>query len=549
MSFASVFSRFRPASLHRASVRTLLLATAVFLPGVLRAQSPGSLDTAFTSALSETTVFTVTTQYVLGAEFIIAGGDEAGFDVLTSDGSASSGFTDPDFGSLSRRIYTVVPETKIFDAGDTAPKLLLGGRFGKIIIDKVTTLSRNVLRMNLAGTLDTSFNPGTGADDFVTSLLPQADGTIFVGGLFSSFNGVSYPRLVRLNRDGSIDTAFPSLPIGDTVFSLAAQIDPATGAPNGQVLACGDFSNIGSSAYTKIVRFDQAGNIDTSFKPVIDSRVITMAVQPDGKIVIGGQFASVNGTAVGHLARLNQDGSLDTTFNASVSTTPTATTAPVAVYYLNLLSDGRLYVGGNFYTADGVTRHYLARIETDGSLDTAFDPGANIKNSVQSVAAQEDNRVLVAETVSKKDANSAFPPSLIRLYGDAASSLSTITVTTNKGTAQEGTTATREVGEITFLRSGGDTTVPLTVYFETSGTAQSGTGYKPLAVGHYSDSIDQVTFPASVNKVHVRIKPLNNVLNDAPENLTFTLLPSQNPSALYNTAAPVVGAVEINNAP
>ena len=133
--------------------------------------------------------------------------------------------------------------------------------------------------------LDPAFDPGKGADDFVTSILPQADGSMFVGGQFLTFDKKPYVRLVRLDNNGSISAGFAPLPVSDTVFTLAAQIEPLTGAPNGQVLVGGDFQTVGNATYPKLVRIDQAGNIDSSFKPTIDQRVLAIAVQPDGKIV------------------------------------------------------------------------------------------------------------------------------------------------------------------------------------------------------------------------------------------------------------------------
>ena len=48
-----------------------------------------------------------------------------------------------------------------------------------------------------------------------------------------------------------------------------------------------------------------------------DGTVWAVAVQPDGKVLIGGDFNHVNGQPRNYLARLNTDGSLDTTFDPS----------------------------------------------------------------------------------------------------------------------------------------------------------------------------------------------------------------------------------------
>ena len=47
--------------------------------------------------------------------------------------------------------------------------------------------------------------------------------------------------------------------------------------------------------------------------------VSAIAVQSDNKILIGGTFTMTNSTARNHIARLNADGSLDTAFNPDVN--------------------------------------------------------------------------------------------------------------------------------------------------------------------------------------------------------------------------------------
>ena len=473
MSFASVSSRFRPVSTHRVSARTarsagrplavfgtVFIASATMLTNSLRAQTPGTLDSTFLSAASETTIFTVNTANVAVAsvtstpvEEVLTGGDETTLEVLDTQGVITGQFTQPPFGGGSRRVYTIVADP--YGTSDPMiPLFYLGGLFGKFTFDKVKQPAKNIIRINVDGTIDSAFDPGTGTDDYVTSILPlnDSDESTMVGGLFSTFNGAKYPHLVRLLRSGAVDPSFSAVEVDDGIFAMAPQIEPTLGTPNPllpQFLIGGTFGNIGSTAYTKIARIDVGGNVDTSFRPVLDERVLAIATQPDGKIIIGGQFATINGQAVGHLARLNQDGSLDTTFSASISGVPDGTSAPVAVYTLNLLPDGRIYVGGNFSTVNGVKRLYLARINTDGSLDASFDPGSNITNSVQSIAVRTgDKGIYVGETVSKK-INNIFPPSLVRLFSDSTDGFSSVSVegTTN---AREGTAITRQNGLVTF---------------------------------------------------------------------------------------------------
>src|SRR5438132_3858140 len=110
------------------------------------------------------------------------------------------------------------------------------------------------------------------------------------------------------------------------------------------------------------------------FDPNANDSVYVAVVQPDGKILIGGNFTTLSpngGAAVtrNHIARLNPDGTLDTAFN------PNAVGGEVLS--LALQADGKVLVGGNFISMGGQTRHRIARVDgTTGAVDS-FDPSAS----------------------------------------------------------------------------------------------------------------------------------------------------------------------------
>src|SRR5207302_2161824 len=79
-------------------------------------------------------------------------------------------------------------------------RILIAGSFSA-----VNGVSRNgIARLNNDGSLDFSFDPGTGigADGFgllnVRSLTLQRDGKALIGGVFSSVNGVARASVARL---------------------------------------------------------------------------------------------------------------------------------------------------------------------------------------------------------------------------------------------------------------------------------------------------------------------------------------------------------------
>lgn len=91
------------------------------------------------------------------------------------------------------------------------------------------------------------------------------------------------------------------------------------------------------------------------FNPDVNGTILAVAVQPDGKILIGGAFTDVNGTARNYIARLNSDGGLDTTFDPGAGTN-------ARVDSLALQPDGKILLGGPFSSINGTTRYYLGRV-------------------------------------------------------------------------------------------------------------------------------------------------------------------------------------------
>ena len=80
------------------------------------------------------------------------------------------------------------------------------------------------------------------------------------------------------------------------------------------------------------------------FDPNANGTVRVVVVQPDGKILIGGDFTTLspNGGAPvtrNRIARLNPDGTLDTAFNPNANGT---------VYAIAVQADGKILVGGDF---------------------------------------------------------------------------------------------------------------------------------------------------------------------------------------------------------
>ena len=170
---------------------------------------------------------------------------------------------------------------------------------------------------------------------------------------------------------------------------------------DGKILIGGFLTSLspnGGAAVTRngMARLNTDGTLDASFDPNATggSDVRSIAVQTDGKILIGGFFNTLapnGGAAVTRhrIARLNTDGTLDASFDPNANS---------GVQSIAVQVDGKILIGGNFGTLSpnggaAVTRNGIARLNTDGTLDASFDPNAN--NLVESITVQADGKILI----------------------------------------------------------------------------------------------------------------------------------------------------------
>jgi uncharacterized delta-60 repeat protein len=252
----------------------------------------------------------------------------------------------------------------------------------------------------------------------------QSDGNILVNTINSDYIN----NIFRINQNGDIDESFNSGDISCCVFDIKEQSD-------GKILVGGDFNEYLGESTNGIVRLNSDGSRDTSFNigtgfrgsldgtTAGDDSVNTLAIQEDGKIIVGGNFTSYNGVGANRIIRLNSDGSRDTSFNIGTGFSG----IDRSVYKLVVQSDGKILIGGNFTSYNGLGANKIIRLNSDGSRDSSFDMGSGFGDwfgggVVNSILLQTDGKILVGGDFRTYQNNSVNR--LIRLTSNGEKDLS-----------------------------------------------------------------------------------------------------------------------------
>jgi uncharacterized delta-60 repeat protein len=282
-------------------------------------------------------------------------------------------------------------------------KILVGGSFSRLGGGASGVTTRHYIgRLNADGTIDASFDPG--ADGTVLAIALQPDGRILVGGAFTHLGvgagTIARSHIGRLNPDGSVDASFDPGANAD-VISFAVQADH-------KIVAVGSFTMLGgggtgTTTRNYIGRLSANGSLDASFDPGADGAVGALALQPDGKTVVGGTFTHLGGstgtTPRGHIGRLNLDGSVDSAFDPGVAG---GDVEVIAVQQIATGTDEKIIAGGTFTGLGGgsgaTTRQHVGRLFADGTVEATFNPGAD--GVVYALALQADQKIVVGGAFS-----------------------------------------------------------------------------------------------------------------------------------------------------
>ena len=273
-----------------------------------------------------------------------------------------------------------------------------------------------------AGQLDSSYQatlgPAITRNGTIFGFAVQPDGKVIAAGSFNRAGGVVRQNIVRFNADGSVDSSFDAgallvtaLGSGETVSQIVIQTD-------GKILLV---------TSKVVVRLNADGSIDNSFNVTFDFAPNLQFTAGNTKLFAYGSFTKVNGMTRAGVVRLNLDGSIDGSFAAvqlggnlqSVNRVFEQPNGSIILYGFQLSS-------ATFTSINGVARKGLARLNSDGTLDTSFDPVSHLSDAghtppsirISAIAVQPDNKLVLGGAFTAYD--SSGRDGILRLNADGS---------------------------------------------------------------------------------------------------------------------------------
>jgi uncharacterized delta-60 repeat protein len=194
---------------------------------------------------------------------------------LTSTGGLDSTFTRTVFSSGGAE------SSALRIAIDPTGAIFATGTFTEVN----ATPRKGLVRLLPSGVVDPAFNPGSGPNDWVYAMAALSNGQLVLGGNFTSYNGTTVGRIVRLNPDGAIDPTFA------TGSGFTQSISLITELPGNNLFVwAGTSSFFNKISVSNGVRLTPTGGLDRTFSSTV-AAVTSASVLPSNRLLLVGVTA------------------------------------------------------------------------------------------------------------------------------------------------------------------------------------------------------------------------------------------------------------------
>lgn len=316
--------------------------------------------------------------------------------------------------------------TTVYMLKDTS--LLVAGSFTTFNSTNV----KGLIKLNKNGTLNASFNPLDSNISLVKAIaVDTATGKIYIGGLFTKVGNTTVKHIARLMPDGTLDNTF-NVGTGFTHLTYAqAPVNTLKVQSDGNLLVGGDFNFYNGEVASRLCRLLPSGTLDATFYTMFNGIVNSIDLMNDGKIIVGGEFTSAMSNPFSKIVSLNTDGTVNASFDIGTGISG-------EVYVVKATPDNKILVGGSFNFFNNVQTMALVQLNANGSRNSNFVIGTGFtltsgnSSKVYSILVQPDSNVVVGGFFYYyQDSTSNH---IVRLIGKGATVLAKPTVTTTTPT-------------------------------------------------------------------------------------------------------------------
>jgi uncharacterized delta-60 repeat protein len=281
-----------------------------------------------------------------------------------------------------------------------------------------------VIKLNEDGTQDKTFLTNLGGPNSnpfaLVTLAPYSDGRLLVGGFFTQYNGTARNRIARLNPNGTLDTTFS---IGTGFNSSTQKILLQS---DNKILVTGAFSSYNGTARNRIARLNPNGTIDTSFTIGTGFNNVTLDAisNQDGSYYVAGYFTQYNGATANHVAKIGATGSIDNTFTTGATAFSPGGNNRVIGLLQDPNSTSFWVYGYDFTSYQGATAGRIIKLTNTGSKDISFDAGTGFNNSVVSLRLTDSGNLFAGGAFTTYNGISTQKAVIISQSGDIVQTFS-----------------------------------------------------------------------------------------------------------------------------
>jgi trimeric autotransporter adhesin len=331
---------------------------------------------------------------------------------------------------------------------DGQGRVYVGGRFAQAGEVSANNVARFDPATNSWSALGTGANNGVSDTSFserVNALAIDRQGRVYVGGQFTRAGEVSANNVARFdpqaNSWSALGTGSSNGVSGRSPIPPAPSVSALAVDEQGRVYVGGDFTQAGGVSARSVARFDPATNswsalgAGVSFSLGSGVEVNALAIDGQGRVYVGGRFAEAGEVSANNVARFdpqaNSWSALGTGSSNGVSVRSPISPA-LGVSALAVDGQGRVYVGGRFAEAGGVSASSVARFNPATNSWSALGTGggSGTNDIVRALAVDGQGRVYVGGFFTQAGGVSA---NSVARFDPATNSWSTLGTGANNG--------------------------------------------------------------------------------------------------------------------